>query len=910
MRVLKLFIIPSLLIINSSLYASPYFEITKNSDVAFPSIILTDHQAIGDYLISNVSGHDQIAHLHNLPAGFTCIKDTNASPTSCGSEPSFHLKKNEACTLRLAYTSSSRISVSQNLPMVCPTDSYAIGCEYPRAPTTFSVVSSSESGIASLTSSNSTVYFTPSETTDLVVTNSGEETANNVHIILPSTIQSHLGSSAITACPSVAAGATCTFSLPMTANLLAGTPDEVLSVEGSNTNTLELDSHVAASRISVSSIIFSSPGTKLITVTNHGSNSIHQLSITLGPGLSGVSANSTDTTCGESLAADADCVYAYNASASAYGNGTTTVSATTENNSTQSTIASISVNNTAVAINPNESNEGQDIVGDTVTGSGSFSIKNTGNFDWQSPHISHDASDTWLTFSEPGSGACTDNLAAGSSCTVNYVINGEHDLSSVITAKGENISDTNQNFEPSVKISIGIEGDKGYQHLSYRAIKVTNLTDSSQALSGIKATPPDSLSNSITLCNSTGSNCTSDYASTCADENKTLAVNESCHLWYKAENSTSLSQDTTDTIDIALTATATDGTTNNLSKSIAFTYGNDLYVGGDFVISSLPNSNFIAKWDGSNWSTLDIGTNGTVYALSSNGEDLYVGGNFTSAGEIDADYIAMWNGDSWSGLASGLSSVVHALAPSGKDMYVGGKFKKATDLASKVNRIAKWDGSNWSSLKSGVNRAVNSIAVDGNNIYATGKFRRFGEYSTKRIAKWNTDTWYKLAGGLKGGRAVGYALAMHGSDLYVGGSFTKAGTAKAKGLAKWNGNSWTVGSLNNGKNRTTRALLFVGNNLYVGGYFYESTGEEYSYNSIEKWDGSTWTSLHSGDDSEAYALATNGTNLYAGGYFKNSNSATGYDFLQKWDGSSWTALDPGFDSITFALFIAPHLSLH
>jgi hypothetical protein len=72
-----------------------------------------------------------------------------------------------------------------------------------------------------------------------------------------------------------------------------------------------------------------------------------------------------------------------------------------------------------------------------------------------------------------------------------------------------------------------------------------------------------------------------------------------------------------------------------------------------------------------------------VYALAVSGSDLYVGGRFTTAGNAAANYIAKWNGSSWSTLGSGLSSPpeiwvsVSALAVSGSDLYVGGAFTTA-----------------------------------------------------------------------------------------------------------------------------------------------------------------------------------------------------------------------------------------
>jgi hypothetical protein len=105
--------------------------------------------------------------------------------------------------------------------------------------------------------------------------------------------------------------------------------------------------------------------------------------------------------------------------------------------------------------------------------------------------------------------------------------------------------------------------------------------------------------------------------------------------------------------------------------------GNDLYAGGVFTVAGGGAANYIAKWDGSNWSALGSGMNGTVYALAASGNDLYAGGHFTTAGGNPADRIAKWDGSSWTALGSGINNVVAALAVSDSDLYAGGYFGTA-----------------------------------------------------------------------------------------------------------------------------------------------------------------------------------------------------------------------------------------
>ena len=82
--------------------------------------------------------------------------------------------------------------------------------------------------------------------------------------------------------------------------------------------------------------------------------------------------------------------------------------------------------------------------------------------------------------------------------------------------------------------------------------------------------------------------------------------------------------------------------------------GDALYVGGGFVTVGTVTTNGIAKWNGTTWAPLGIGTNGSVYALAAfddgGGASLYAGGTFTTAGGVPANHIAEWNGSTWTAL--------------------------------------------------------------------------------------------------------------------------------------------------------------------------------------------------------------------------------------------------------------------
>ena len=64
-------------------------------------------------------------------------------------------------------------------------------------------------------------------------------------------------------------------------------------------------------------------------------------------------------------------------------------------------------------------------------------------------------------------------------------------------------------------------------------------------------------------------------------------------------------------------------------------------------------------------------------ALAASGGNLYVGGLFTTAGGVLARNIAKWDGTNWTSMGSGMNTNVSALALSGNDLYAAGMFTTA-----------------------------------------------------------------------------------------------------------------------------------------------------------------------------------------------------------------------------------------
>lgn len=282
--------------------------------------------------------------------------------------------------------------------------------------------------------------------------------------------------------------------------------------------------------------------------------------------------------------------------------------------------------------------------------------------------------------------------------------------------------------------------------------------------------------------------------------------------------------------------------------------GPALYVGGDFTTAGGMEANHIARWDGTNWSALEgqlaDGTNGTVRALQvfddGTGPALYAGGQFTTAGGSAANYVAKWDGSEWSGLkgpgGNGANDIVWALSVfddgSGPALYAGGDFTAAGGVAS--NSLAKWDGADWEAVEGiAANTTVLALTVfddgAGSALFAGGLTFSELDPPTYFVGEWDGTKWSLLEGPngeLLDGRV--HALTVFddggGPDLYATGWFDSAGGVPANNIARWDGTSWSALEGQGGNGLSFRGFALsvfdsgTGPDLYVGGQFFAAGG--------------------------------------------------------------------------------------
>jgi hypothetical protein len=152
--------------------------------------------------------------------------------------------------------------------------------------------------------------------------------------------------------------------------------------------------------------------------------------------------------------------------------------------------------------------------------------------------------------------------------------------------------------------------------------------------------------------------------------------------------------------------------------------------------------------------TLAVDTSGNVYA---GGSFNCASGSYPtstypatscsgSSGSTDFNNIAKWNGTTWSPLGLGTDGEVWSIVvDSNHQVFVGGRFKLAGDLP--MRGLAKWNNttSAWNQVGSGIDGSVGSLNFDSSgNLFVSGSFDTLGDQLRTNLAKWMTqfDRWF------------------------------------------------------------------------------------------------------------------------------------------------------------------------
>lgn len=301
-----------------------------------------------------------------------------------------------------------------------------------------------------------------------------------------------------------------------------------------------------------------------------------------------------------------------------------------------------------------------------------------------------------------------------------------------------------------------------------------------------------------------------------------------------------------------------------------------IYVAGSFTqMGGVANTRGIAKWNGSGWSALGTGANGTVFALAVDAAgNVYAGGSFTQMGGVaNTSRIAVWSG-AWSALSTGADNNVNAIAIGNTGIvYAGGTF--ANIGGSAIGYLAQWNGAAWSAVGSGVDLSVEALLISSyGNLIVGGAFTHAGGLSAPYIAYWDGTNWHAMSSGFSGGGVKVLALGLD-KAIYAGGSFNASGSTTLNYIARWSGGVWNP--LGTGLSSTCYALNVnpLTGELFAGGTFV-TAGGLYLLDSTAIWNGSSWIPMDvdlPGSPTTVYSiLADRLGNIYVG--FGSSGSAS------------------------------------
>jgi hypothetical protein len=649
--------------------------------------------------------------------------------------------------------------------------------------------------------------------------------------------------------------------------------------------------------ISASNVIFSTPGSQNLTITNNTSENVNVTNVNLQSTIHNITVGSL-ADCQNLAKNGGVCNISLTAAQNSYGSGNAIISySSTTSSSTATVSSSVTVANTSIG-----TQYYIDLEPDQL--SQFFTITNTGNFTWQflDPSSASFVLGSSLTGVTSDFSDCTSKtMTPGTSCNIKFDTSGANPGdNTTLEIKGKNIDTYTSNVTILGEFVVEVDTDPTNLNQSYRALKVSNTSTAN--LTGRITEVTSDIPTKIHFCAHDDTSCPVNFRSTCV-LNQDISAGDDCLIWLQALDVNQSIE--TDNINVTVKGSTTNNQYHQKSNatfdhSFDIDYSKSLYAGGYFTTAGGITANYIAKWNGSNWSALGSGMDNHVYALTHDyAGNLYAGGLFTTAGGNLARFIAKWNGSTWSALGSGMSYSVNALScDNDGNLYAGGQFITAGGIT--VNYIAKWDGSNWSALGSGMNSHVRALTYgDDGNLYAGGSFTTAGGITVNYIAKWDGSNWSALGSGMSYSTpslTTVNALTHDAGNIYAGGLFTTAGGITVNHIAKWDGSNWSA--LGSGMDNYIRALIYDNNvNIYAGGNFTTPATR------IAKWDGSNWSALGSGMDLEVEALAhDNAGNLYAGGQFTTAGGIA-VNCIAKWDGSNWYKLGSGMNNYVYAFDI-------
>jgi hypothetical protein len=928
MRLSKIIFLMLTLSLSVTGFANLYFDMEPSPVQQFPAQVPFDQVHYEDVIIGEaadnrnddsvtVNFYKDMLDPHVTIVDPASFKPLAGEPVNCIDGQTV-LGQKDKCTIRIALQSGGSAG---SVPTANPleTGGLLVLCNVPGVRTTCDMMTGPVVNVVDTTGTTLSVdpiALIPGQQASVEVHNSGTVAATNVVAALPGVLTGHISAQTNT-CATIPASGDCVmhFTLVPNSPLITPADNQVVNFHADNTPGLDVPVTTGAIHVTVSSqLSFAKPGVQAIEVTNSGSEAAQGLTIgKFDSRVHNVAAGGgSSQVCGSSVGANSSCNFYFTAADNAYladdssGEASTIpVSYTALDGSTKTVDVPVSIAKSSIAFAPTS------ITGET---SGSFEVDNKGPFNWINPMVAADQPD-WLKLTADSQKGCTNPVAIGQACHMQYTMATPHGLSAVIRATGINTNIAAADFNPDHDFMMAVEKGSDYQHYQYASVYVKNLTNVPVALNSVTAdiTSGD-LNGEVLNCDQTGANCDPAVigVDVCKSGSALAANNGECHIWYKVQ--TLLPSGGGD-VPVTIEGTPSGGASKTLAQTFHIAFKNSIVAGGQSNgTTEKVGDGFLDIWNGKAWEPIGPAGafDGSVDSLALYQGSLYVGGEFSTVGAVEnTNLIARWDSKAWHAVNQGLLSnqsdvpIVNTLYVDNTShlLYAGGYFNGAKGQSIELGDVTYWDGVKWNTMQQGVHRGfVKAITKFKDHIIVGGNFEYLSDAPANGLASWDpkSQTWVAIPfvpNAKQNDYNQIYALAANTNSLYIGGQFTvKVGTDNVMNIMSWDGTKLIplVGTVTTGSaSSPVNSLMMDGSAVYIGGGGFKIGTT--LYDNLSKYADGKFNNIGTLIDSpqgRVNAISLDASSVYIG----QSKSTTSQSYAMQWNGKQWVSLGKGDSS--------------
>ncbi len=226
----------------------------------------------------------------------------------------------------------------------------------------------------------------------------------------------------------------------------------------------------------------------------------------------------------------------------------------------------------------------------------------------------------------------------------------------------------------------------------------------------------------------------------------------------------------------------------------AVEFNGALYIGG----AMLNGPADLAKWDGASWTFTSVfeGKYPLINALHVHNGELYAAGSISGFAGI-TEFVQRWDGSQWLPVGVPFDAPVLALASHNGELVAGGAFASLEGPPMPlVRHVAAYGDNGWYQLGDGVNGTVNDLLLVDGVLYAAGQafVNVAPTFGMARIAA-GAQTWEPLMPNLVNymqpwlGAAEVRGIEAHDGHIYFGGNFFLSTDIMVMGthIGRWDG---------------------------------------------------------------------------------------------------------------------------